>query len=254
MGEQEDGAMMENFMLIGLSRQTALRREMDVIANNLANLGTAGFRGQSLVFAEHLAASDEMSGTLAGDRALSYVVDRGSLHDFSAGPLRSTGNPLDIALDGDGWLVVETPEGERYTRNGAFKLDADGALVTSDGHPVLGDGGPIVFDPEETEIAIAADGTISTNVGEKGRLRVVAFADNNLLESQGAGLFSADEAAAEAEGARVVQGAIEGSNVKPILEMSRMIEVQRGYAMLAQMMERSDELRRQAISTLGRLE
>jgi flagellar basal-body rod protein FlgF len=253
MGEQEDGAMMENSMLIGLSRQTALRRQMDVIANNLANLGTAGFRGQTMLFAEHLTGRDETSGLL-GQGALSYVVDRGSLHDFSTGPLTSTGNPLDMALDGDGWFVVETPEGERYTRNGAFKLDAEGALVTSEGHRVLGDGGQIVFDPEETEITVAADGTVSTNIGEKAGLRIVAFDDNGVLRSEGASLFAADVAPADAEGVRVVQGAVEGSNVRPILEMSRMIEVQRNYATLAQMMERSDELRRQAITTLGRVE
>jgi flagellar basal-body rod protein FlgF len=246
--------MMDNAILIGLSRQTALRREMDVIANNLANLGTSGFRAQDLVFAEHLMPKAEISAARRGDRALSYVVDKTSLHDFSAGAFKSTGNALDVAIDGDGWFVVETPQGERYTRNGGFKLDAEGALVTADGYRVQSEAGPVVFDPEETDVVFASDGTISTNLGEKGRLRVVAFEDNALLRSEGAALFDSDVEPGAAAGVRVVQGAIEGSNVKPILEMSRMIEVQRSYSMQASMMERSDDLRRQAIGTLGRLE
>lgn len=242
-------------MLIGLSRQTALRRQMDIIANNLANLGTAGHRAQDVLFAERLMERAELTAARRPDRDLSFVVDRGSLHDFSPGPLTVTGNALDIAIDGDGWFVVETAEGERYTRNGTFRLDAEGTLVTTDGHPVLGQAGQITFDPEETDISIAGDGTVSTSVGEKGRLRVAAFEDNGTLTAEGASLFSSEAVPAEATAEiRVVQGAIEGSNVKPIVEMSRMIEVQRGYTMLARMMERSDELRRQAIGTLGRLE
>lgn len=246
--------MMDNASLIGLSRQTALRRQMDVIANNLANLQTNGFRAEDVVFAEHQSGPAEISAARFGDRKLSYVIDRATLHDFAPGPLESTGNPLDLAIEGDGWFVVETPEGERYTRNGAFQLNAEGGLVTADGHAVQGEAGPIVFDPEETEISIAGDGTISTNLGQQGQLRLAAFGDNDALLAEGASLFSSDAPPLDAEDARIAQGALEGSNVEPIGEIARMIEVQRSYTSLAGMMERSDELRRQAISTLGRVE
>ena len=246
--------MMDNALLVGLSRQAALRRQMDVIANNLANLGTAGYRAQDMLFEEHLSERAQMSEFRPGDRSLAYVIDRGTLRDFALGPIKSTGNPLDLAIEGDGWFVVESPVGERFTRNGHFQLDAEGNLVTADGHRVLGEGGPISFDEDEIEIEIAADGTVSTNLGEKGRLRLAAFEDNERLIAEGASLFATDQEPIEAGNLRVVQGAIEGSNVNQIVELSRMIEVQRSYTSLAQMMERTDELRRQGIGTLGRLE
>lgn len=246
--------MTDNAMLIGLSRQTALRRQMDVVANNLANLDTPGFRAEDMLFAEHVMPNAEVRADRGADRTLSYVIDRSTVRDFAPGPLDSTGNALDVALDGDGWLAVATPDGERYTRNGALRLDAEGGLVTADGHRVQGEGGDILFDDDETDVTIADDGTVSTELGEKDRLRVVAFEDNEVLTAEGASLFSADEAPGAAAETRVVQGAIEGANVTPVLEMSRMIEVTRRYASLAQMMERGDELRRQAIGTLGRVE
>ncbi len=246
--------MMDNAILIGLSRQTALRRQLDVIANNLANLGTSGFRSEDVVFAEHLMPTAEISAARRGDRALSYVVDRDTVIDFRPGPIQQTGNDLDVTIDGDGWFVVDTPQGERYTRNGGFHLDGQGNLVTSEGHPVQSDAGPVTFDPEETDVSIAGDGTISTNIGEKGRLRVVAFEDNIVLSAEGSSLYSSTVAPADAENIRLVQGTLEGSNVQPIVEMSRMIEVTRSYTSLARMMERSDELRRDAIGTLGRVE
>ena len=152
---------MENASLIGLSRQIALQRELDVVANNIANISTTGFKAEGVVFQEHLmpvASANQFSGT---DRKLSYVQDRATWHDLSQGPIEQTGNPLDVALSGDAFLVVQTPRGERYTRNGALQVNAAGELVTSEGYRVLGDGGPIQLQNGDRDVSISTDGTLS---------------------------------------------------------------------------------------------
>lgn len=246
--------MLDNTILVSLSRQVALRRQMDVIAHNLANLETGGFKASGMMFEEHLMPGAEASHALPGDRDISYVMDTGTLLDFSPGALRQTGNPLDVAIDGDGWFVVETSGGERYTRNGGFQLNSDGMLVTVEGHQVLGDGGPILFDESDGEISIAADGTISTEAGDKGRLRVVRFEDEHVLKPEGSSTFSAPVQPRDALDVRVHQGMLENSNVKPIVEVSRMIEVTRAYTTLSSMLERMDEMRRNAIGVLATIE
>ncbi|MCB1476161.1 MAG: flagellar basal-body rod protein FlgF [Rhodobiaceae bacterium] len=244
---------MENAALIGLSSQIALRNRMDVIANNIANLNTSGFKRESVVFEEYLMPVADMDMATSTDGQMSYVQDIATIQDHSQGPLTQTGNPFDVAINGKGFFVVRTPDGDRYTRNGAFALNANGQLVTSEGQQVLGTGGPLTFEASETDIKIAADGTVSSSAGQKGRLQVVAFDDERFLTPVGASMFQAEDGAssAPADQARLQQGAIEGSNVKPVVEITRMIEVQRAYQTLAQMMARTDEMRRDAIGQLA---
>lgn len=243
---------MENAQLISLSRQIALQHQMDVVANNIANINTTGFKASAILFEEYVmpVASAETLAPL--DQDLSFTQDWGTLLDLSPGSMVQTGNPLDVALSGDGFLAVETPEGERWTRAGALQIDAQGVLVNFDGHPVLGDGGEIRFDATETEISIDAFGVITTNAGAKGRLRIVEFENPQELERQGDNLFSGGTPQ-EAVATRVVQGAIEKSNVSGVAEMTEMIRVQRAYQSLASLMQRQDEVRRGAIQTLGNL-
>jgi len=151
---------MENAVLIGLSRQIVLHRELEVVANNVANINTTGYKADGAVFEEFLSPTASHGDFLGGDRRLSYVQDRATWHDFRQGPIQITGNPLDVALDGDAFLVVQSPRGERYTRNGALQINATGQLVTNEGYPVLGDGGPIQFQINDKQIAISADGNI----------------------------------------------------------------------------------------------
>ena len=171
---------MQNALLVGLSRQVALARELDVVANNIANLNTTGYKADGSLFEEYLDAAARADQT--GSR-VSFVHDRGIWHDMSQGPIERTGNPLDVAIDGDGFLVVQTPRGERYTRNGAMQINATGQLVTSDGYPVLGDGGPITLQPTDRQVSISHDGTISVREGTskvdsaRGKLRLVTFAN-----------------------------------------------------------------------------
>lgn len=244
---------MENALLVGLSRQVALRRELDVVANNLANLGTAGFKGENVLFEEYVASgarADEFSTHV--DQQISYVLDRETLTDFAQGSFQQTGSQLDFALDGEGFFVVETPQGERYTRAGSFALNATGELVTSGGYRILGDGGPIVLDPNDTDISVSRDGTISTPTGELGKLRLVRFEEQAQLTRFGDNLFTSETPPVPVDArTRVVQGSIEKSNVQPIMEIGRMIEVTRAYTTLANLMSRTDELRQSAIERLA---
>ncbi|MFD2646560.1 flagellar basal-body rod protein FlgF [Devosia albogilva] len=241
---------MENAQLIGLSRQIALQRQMDVVANNMANMNTTGFKAEQLLFEEYVmpVARDRDFPTL--DQPLSFVQDWATVHDLSAGGFEQTGSELDVALSGQGFFAVETPAGERWTRAGNFQLSANGTLVDSNGNPVLGEAGPIVFGPEETGILIAADGSISSSAGAKGRLRIVEFANPQELTRQGSNLF-AGGTPQPAVNTRAMQGYVEGSNVSGMAEMTEMIRVTRAYESIASLGQKQDELRRSAIQRLG---
>lgn len=243
---------MENALLVGLSRQVALGRELEVIANNLANATTNGFKARSSRFAEYVAPQAVANAMPRSDRRLGFVIDAGTAIDPSTGSIEVTGNPLDVAIRGDGFFVLQTPAGERFTRNGSFQVDAAGQLVTTDGMPVLGEAGPISFGPQETGAAIAADGTVTTSQGQRGRLRLVRFASPQVLRNEGGNAFSAS-VAPEPAGAssRIESGALERSNVKPVLEMTRLMEVNRAYSGVANLLGRMDEMKRTAISRLA---
>ena len=245
---------MDNALLIGLSRQVALRRELDVIANNVANINTSGFKAESVMFEQFLDPTARHEYFPGNDRRISFVVDRATVQDFSQGPLQRTEAPLDLALDGQGFFAVQTPNGERYVRGGNFNLNAQGQLVNPSGHPVLGQGGPITFEPNDTTFTIAADGTVSTQNGDRGKLRIVRFANPHQLTPQGEGLWTAPAGNAPQVAdatTRVVQGALEKSNVQAVREMNRLIEVTRAYTNVSTMQQRTDELRRKAIDKLA---
>lgn len=242
---------MENASLVSLSRQIALQRQMNVIANNMANVTTAGYKSDGLVFEEFLAPEARMTDLGRRDGQISFVHDIFTFNDFSEGNFVQSGNELDVAVGGNGWLVVETPDGERYTRNGQLKLNSDGQLVTNEGHPVLGQGGPITFAQEETGITIARDGTISSSAGQKGSLRVVEFENMAALRKQGATLFQTDDTPEPVENPNIIQGMVEKSNVNPVIELTRMMDTVRAYTSIARSIQQQGELRRDAIQQLG---
>jgi flagellar basal-body rod protein FlgF len=246
--------MNENTLLIGLSRQTVLRRELEVVANNIANLNTTGFKSDGAVFSEFL------HGSNSDGRRMSFVQDRMTWHDMSQGGIQQTGNPLDVAIEGDAFMVVQTPRGERYTRNGAFQVNSQGQLVTSAGDQVLGDSGPILFGTTDRDITINPDGTIrareaSSNADTgRGKLRLVAFANSQRLQKDGLSTFRAPDGLQQqppAVNVRVAQGAIEKSNVRPVIEMSRMIELTRAYSEVANILQQQGDLRKDAIGRLA---
>jgi flagellar basal-body rod protein FlgF len=243
---------MENTTYVALSRQATLRRQMDVVANNLANMSTHGYKSGQMMFVEHLTKSKGGDGLLTPK--LAYVRDIATMTDTKPGAIETTGNPLDIAIQGDGFFVIQTPEGEHYTRNGRLQLDNTGQLVNQLGQPILADGGaPLIFAPEDTEIVISKDGTVSTNNGELGKLRVVRFDNDQKLERTSGAQFTTteDNPAQNVDSPTVLQGAVEGSNVEPILEMANMITVHRAYDSVKSFIEREDERQRSMIRDMA---
>lgn len=239
--------MIENTAYIALSRQTALRRQIDVIANNIANMNTTAYKNQRMLFEEYLVEP-------AAKTRLSFVQDVSVFRELSAGELRSTGNPLDVAISGDGYFVVESGGDERYTRNGHFRLDAEGMLVTADGNPVLDiDSRPILLDPNERELTIGRDGTISGALGPIAQIAVVDFDDPYQLKALGGSLYATDQRPQPVENAAIVQGMIEGSNVSPIVEMTKLTTLARSYQSTQRLIENDHDLRRRTIRALGRV-
>ncbi len=155
---------MENTTLVALSRQMALERQLDVVANNVANVSTSGYKSDSSLFEEYLRSGAHEDNFIGNDRRVSYVQDRGTIRDFTQGPAERTGNPLDVSINGKAFFTIQTPGGERYTRDGGFQINAQGQLVTSGGNPVLGNNGPIVFQPTDHDMKITEDGTITVLV------------------------------------------------------------------------------------------
>lgn len=241
---------METPTYIALSRQMVLRNQMDVVANNIANASTPGFKAEMMLMSEV---------ELPAERGveLSYVQDFATARDFSPGSLRATGNPLDLAVQGDGFFAVQTPDGVRYTRVGRFQLDANGTLVTSQGYPVLGGGGPITLDPDDGPVNVAEDGSISTDraIGGQqqviaGKLDLVDFADRGKLTPAQDNLFDPNgQQPTEATG-KIAQGMLEESNVRPIIEMTNLIEVTRNYQSMQRFLDSEHERQRRAISSI----
>jgi len=247
---------MQNSVLVGLSRQVALARELDVVANNIANMNTSGYKADGSLFEEFLSTGARADQT--GSR-VSFVRDRGIWHDMSQGPTERTGNSLDVAVDGNAFLVVQTPRGERYTRNGSMQINSTGQLVTGDGSPVVGDGGPIALQPSDRQISISRDGTISVREGNaktdsvRGKLKLVTFTDPQRLQKDGNGTFkpAAGAQPQPATTAAVVQGSLEKSNVRGVVEMSRMIEITRSYTQVATILQQQADLSQSAIDKLA---
>ena len=251
---------MENGSLVGLSRQIALSRELDVVANNIANLNTTGYKSGNTVFHEFLMPGVRANQFRGADQLVSFVQDRATWTDFSQGSVQPTGNPLDVAVSGNAFLTVQTPRGERYTRNGALQIDATGQLVTAEGHAVQGDGGPIRFQITDNGVTISDDGTIRVREGAnsksdsiRGKLRLVSFAQAQKLVKEGANLYSGGEgnAAQPDTTSKVRQGFIEKSNVNSVAEMSRMIEVTRAYTQISAMLQQQGDLRKSALEKLA---
>lgn len=253
-GKIGETCKMQNAPLISLSRQIALQRQLDVVANNLANINTSGFRAERILFSQYLMPAASGDNLPNGSQSVAFAQDWGTIQDTTPGAFQQSDNPLDVALEGPGFLTVQTPAGLRYTRNGTLHLDAQGTLVTSNGDPVMSDAGTVVFQPNETDITIGKDGSISSSAGTKGRLQVMEFPNVQALARQGDTMFSdPGNTAIAAAKTFVRQGMIEKSNVSGVAEMSSMIRVNRAYELMSQIIQRQDDLRQSAIRDLGTL-
>jgi flagellar basal-body rod protein FlgF len=246
---REDG-IMDNTGYIALSNMLALQRRMEVVANNMANMNTGAYQGQSVLFEAYLYKDVETP------RKTAFVQDVGVVRDLAEGPLTQTGNQLDVSIHGRGYLAVQTPGGTRYTRQGGLRIDPDGQIATREGFKVLdANGAPIAMGPRDKTINISADGSVSSETGPKGKIALYSFANEQQLRAEGNGtLLPLEGQTPQANPPRVslVQGMIEGSNVQPIVEMTRMIEVQRQYESAVNLQSSIHELRRRYISTVGK--
>lgn len=241
------GLTMENATYAGLTRQMGLLAEMQAIANNIANASTTGFRAEEVVFAEHISAlgADHPSLSMASAEVRNTV--------FSQGSLTQTGGPYDLAIEGEGFFLVQTPDGVRLTRAGHFTPNEAGDLVTSEGYPVLDAGGAPVFVPTGAgPVAIAADGTVSAGGQPVAQIGLVEPLNPLGLVRENGVRFRADDGFEPSLTGRMVQGFLEHSNVNPILQIGRMIEVQRAYELGQSFMEQEDERIRTAIRQMHR--
>jgi flagellar basal-body rod protein FlgF len=252
---------MNNSLYVGLSRQMTLQREMDVVANNIANSDTAGFKVES-VRLETDTQTPKVTGGGPRPSAINFVQDAGVQRDFGQGPLRTTGAPLDMALQGDGFFSVQTANGLRYTRDGRFSLDGGGQVVDTNGDPVQRDGGgAIIVDPLKSAPAIAKDGTITQTdpltgiTTVTGKIGVANFATPQALQKDGAGMYEnvSNLAPLPVRTTTVMQGMIESSNVNSIAQMTHLIAVSRAYESVANMMSQTGDTSDQSIQRLGKV-
>lgn len=212
------------------------------MAHNIANADTPGFRAMRPVFGQVMV-NLRGAGGKPGDSSMSFPQDRATWRDMSQGSLQSTGNPLDVAINGEGFFVVETPQGERYTRAGRFSIAANGRMVDQEGNAVLdARSRPIAFSAQDTQIEITANGTIQSENGEIGRLQLVRFEKPQNLIAEGNRLFDAkNETPIPVERPNVLQRVLEGSNVSPVLEITRLTAEMREFQYASMFTEREGE-------------
>jgi flagellar basal-body rod protein FlgF len=223
---------MSDGIYCAVSGAISQQRQLDVVANNVANAGSVGYRGDRVAFREALA---QARGPGQPASSLHYVVVSRVQTDTSQGGLKQTGNPLDLALQGDGFFTIETPQGLRYSRAGSFVLDAQGVLRTPSGYPVLSGSGqkpqPITIGSRTAAITVSPDGTVSADGVSAGQLRIVRFSSPDALIKEGATLFSAqpDAAPLDAKQTEIAQGFVETANVNAVGSLNELISANRSF-------------------------
>ncbi len=231
---------------VALTRQSGLVKEMQSVANNIANLSTTGFRREGVIFAE------EVQALPAEGNSVAMTEARARYTDELQGALTQTDGPLDLAIEGEGYFMVQTPQGERLTRAGAFLRGPTGEIMTDGGALLLDEGGGAIVIPFEAKsIGVASDGTVSVDGEPVARVGLVAVEDQTRLFRESGVLFRADGGTVPVENGRVLQGFVEQSNVNPVTEIARMIEVQRAYEYGQKLMDQEDERIRAVVRILG---
>ena len=247
---------MDTPSFVLLSQEQALKRRLDIVANNMANTSTVGFKREQPVFHEFVERADE--AMIDDAKTTSFVLDYRAIHDMAPGAFQPTGNPLDVMIEGPGYLAVELPDGAgtAYTRAGFVQVLENGDLATAGGQRLLDEGGqPINVPPDQAgSITIAGDGSVVGNAGPLGRLAVTVFDDETGLAPRGDGLYAgAAGRVLTAEETRFRTGGVEGSNVQPIVETTSMIEILRSYQNSMRMSESLNDMRKRALDRLGRV-
>ena len=237
---------MDSPSYVALTRQTGLLKEIQIVANNIANSATSGYRAEGVVFAEMISAGNSEGGSISmTDARVRYTHER-------EGVFSKTNGTFDLAIQNDGYFQVETPNGVRLTRNGSFTPNAINELVTLDGYRVLDAGGaPIFVPPDAGTISFAPDGTMSNQEGPIAQIGLVRADEFSTLVREDGVFFRATEGTVPVENPGVVQGFVEGSNVNAVIEIARLIEVQRAYESGQKFLEKEDERIRSVVRTLG---
>ncbi len=240
---------MESPLLLALSRQLAVRDQMETIANNVANMSTPAYKGERTLFHEYL------SGPTGKNNEITFPQLKGIFRETHEGAVATTGNSLDVALRGKGYLVVEKPDGfTRYTRDGHLSLNNKNQIVTQQGYPVMGvNNRPMTVPQDAKSVTIAADGTISAGDVRVGQFKLVSFENEQHLVRTGDGLYRTDAAPQKATDVDVVQGSLEGANIQPVVEVTRMIEASRIYQSAQKIVNSEDERIRKAIERLSKV-
>jgi flagellar basal-body rod protein FlgF len=238
-----------------LSHEQALRRRLDVAANNMANISTVGFKREQPVFHDYVEHADQ--AVTEDAKTTAFVLDYGATHDTTAGAFQATGNPLDVMIDGPGYLAVEAPGGATaYTRAGLIHVLPSGDLGTISGQRLLGEGGKPINIPLEDagNLSVAADGTVSGKTGQLGRIAITVFPSEAGVTPRGDGLMAASGGRElPATETKLRSGGVEGSNVQPISETADMVEILRAYQSSQQMTQSMTDMRRKAIDQLGKV-
>ncbi len=241
---------MDNATYVATSRLVAQQRGMDVIAGNIANAGTPGFKAERMLFSDWLS-RQHSAGTPRGGETIAFTQDRASYRDTQPGSLGHTGNPFDVAITGDGFFTVDTPQGPRLTRAGRFGLMPDGTVADGAGDALLDTNGrPVQIAQADTHITIAGDGTISSENGTIGRIGVVRPADPMRLQAEGDRLLRADTPTVAVASPKLVQGAVEESNVQPVAEMTRMMTGLREFQFVSQFVQGEADRQQSAIDKI----
>lgn len=237
---------------VATSRLIAQDRAMDVTATNLANMTTNGYKALRVQFADWL--SPQRGGAVPqGGRTVAYTQDRATWRDQRAGPLTQTGNPLDLALPGDGFFSVETANGPRLTRAGRFGLTADGTIADASGQALLDTNNrPIRVPANETQITVTPDGTVRGKQGQLGKIGVVRPDDPARLQPTGDNLFRTDGPTQPVERPKVLQGMLEGANVEPVRETTRMMRELREFQFASQFVQAESERQQSAVDRILR--
>jgi flagellar basal-body rod protein FlgF len=234
---------------LAASRLIAQQRAMDITANNIANANTPGYRTERVQFGDFI---DDQSGAASapGVKSISYTQDRATYREAQPGSITHTGNPFDLALTGDGYFTVNTKNGPRLTRDGRFGPMPDGTLADSGGNAVLDTNGkPIQIPPTDTQVSIAGDGSVSTESGPVGKIGVVT-ADPMKLRAEGGTNFVSDAPTSPVATPGVVQGAMEESNVQPVLEVTRMMDNERQFQFVTQLVQAESDRQQNSIDKL----
>jgi len=241
---------MDTPTAVALSRLTAQQRSLDVIANNLANLSTPGFKASRTLFSDWLSRQTGADIPQGGE-TIAYTQDRATYRDNQEGPLTHTGDPLDLAITGQGFFAVQTPNGTRLTRAGHFGLMPDGTIANDAGDALLdANGRPIRLATTDSVLTVAGDGTLSSENGQLAKIGVVAPTDAMRLAQEGGELLRDDQTPQPVANPRIVQGAVEESNVQPVLELTRMMTALREFQFTSQLVQSEADRHQAAIDKL----